>query len=342
MNFKLVLSVALLTIAIFACNETVKEQESFPFSENDYYIKVVAEKQIPLSSGSGITGFNHGFLIVGDDTPWMYYMDSTGVITDSLRLSYQEGYYPGVRMDGMIKPDFESITRLNKDIVLVMSSGSSNPARDTSYLVNAENKTVLIKQSMGDLFQAMADSAGLDDRHHLNIEGSNVAQSNLYLFNRGDFSGKNFVFKMDVTDFIAYISGHTDTLPQFETNRIKLPVFKDSEMTFSSAFYAKKFKIFAFTATSEIGGFLGLDGAVTDGVAAGTSFGFISLDGISSPGKIPVRPILRDGKVLPIKIEGFWPLKQVDKRTVLFYGVSDPDDGTTVLYSLQIQFKDSI
>jgi hypothetical protein len=342
MNLKLNLSALLLVITFIACNETVKEKKIIPFDKDDYYIQVISEKQIPLSSGSGITGFNHGFLIVGDDTPWMYYMDSTGVITDSLRLSYQEGYYPGVRMDGMIKPDFESITRLNKNIVLVMSSGSSNPARDTSYLVNAEDKVILTKRSMGELFEAMADSAGFNDRHLLNIEGSNVAQSDLYLFNRGDFSGKNFVFKMDVTDYISWFSGYTDTLPEFETQRVKLPSFKESEMTFSSAYYAKKFKIFAFTATSEIGGFLGLDGIVTDGVAAGTSFGFINPDAFDQDIEIPVQPIIRDGKILPIKIEGFWPLKQVDDRTVLFYAVSDPDDGTTVLYSLQIQFKDSI
>ena len=331
-----------LTIVLLSCNESEKDEVNIPFYGNDYYIQVVAEKQIPLSSGSGITGFNNGFLVVGDDTPWMYYMDSSGVIVDSLRLSYQEGYYPGVRMDGMIKPDFESITRLNKNIVLVMSSGSSNSARDTSYLVNAEDKIILTKMSMGELFEAMADSAGFNDRHLLNIEGSNVAKGELYLFNRGDFSGKNFVFKMDVTDYISWISGYTDTIPEFKTHRVELPVFKNSEMTFSSAYYAKKFKIFAFTATSEIGGFLGLEGIVTDGEAAGTSFGFISPENISSPGEIPVRPIIRDGKVLPIKIEGFWPLKVVDERTVLFYGVSDPDDGTTVLYSLRIHFKDSI
>ena len=342
MDPKLIISTIILAIALFACNETVKEQKDIPFDKNDYYIKVVDEKQIPLSSGSGITGFNHGFLIVGDDTPWMYYMDSLGVIKDSLRLSYQEGYYPGVRMDGMIKPDFESVTRLNKNIVLVMSSGSSNPARDTSYLVNAEDKLILTKRSMGELFEAMAESAGFDDRHLLNIEGSNVAKSDLYLFNRGDFSGKNFIFIMDVSDYISWFSGLTDTIPEFETHRVNLPVFKESEMTFSSGFYAKKYKIFAFTATSEIGGSLGLDGVVTDGVAAGTSFGFISPDALDQDMEIPVRPIVRDGKVLPIKIEGFWPLKQIDERTVMFYGVSDPDDGTTVLYSLQIQFKDSI
>jgi hypothetical protein len=245
-------------------------------------------------------------------------------------------------MDGMIKPDFESITRLNKNIVLVMSSGSSNSARDTSYLVNAKDRMVLSKRSMKELFESLAESAGFNDRHLLNIEGANVAKGKLYLFNRGDFSGKNFVFKMDASDYISWFSGHTDTIPRFETQRVYLPVFKESEMTFSSAYYAKRFKVFAFTATSEIGGSMGLDGVVSDGVAAGTSFGFISPDDFDQDVEIPVRPIVRDGKVLPIKIEGFWPLKQVDERTVIFYGVSDPDDGTTVLYTLQIQFKDSI
>ena len=342
MKIKLIIGALLLTVGLISCDETVKKQRKIPFDKNDYYIQIIDQKQIPISSGSGITGYNHGFLIVGDDTPWMYYMDSTGVITDSLRLSHEDGYVPGLRMPGMLKPDFESITRLNKNIVLVMSSGSSNIARDTAYMVNAKEKLILAHRSMGDLFEAIADSAGLDDRHYLNIEGSSVAKSELYLFNRGDFSGENMVFKLDVADFIAYLGGQTDTLPEFELFNVELPVFSEDEMTFSSGYYIKKDDIFAFTATAEIGGELGSDGMVMDGVIAGTSFGFIAPEDIGSKKKIKVSPITKDGKPIAIKIEGFWPLKKLNDHTALFYAVSDPDDGTTVLYTLKIHFKDSI
>ena len=343
MNFRIVLSGLFLCSSFISCNDTSNSKETkLSFVDNDYTIEVVDEKPLALSSGSGITGFNHGFLVVGDDTPWMYYMDSTGVITDSLRLSHEDGYVPGMRMPGMLKPDFESITRLNKNIVLVMSSGSSNIARDTAYMVNAEEKLILAHRSMGELFEAMADAADIEDRHFLNIEGSNVANSKLYFFNRGDFSGKNMVFKLDVNDFISYLGGQTDTVPTFKIYNVELPVFSEDEMTFSSAYFVKKHKLFAFTATAEIGGELGSDGMVMDGIIAGTSFGFIAPEDIGTKKKIKVSPITRNGEPIAIKIEGFWPIKQLDERTALFYAVSDPDDGTTVLYTLKIRFKDSI
>ena len=343
MNFRIVLSGLFAFSTLISCdNPSVKKEKKSGLINNDYTIEVVDEKPLLVSSGSGITGFKHGFLVVGDDTPFMYYMDSTGVITDSLRLSHEDGYVPGMRMAGMLKPDFESITRLNKNIVLVLSSGSSNIARDTAYMVNAEEKIILAHRSMGELFEAMADAADIEDRHYLNIEGSNVAHSKLYFFNRGDFSEKNMIFKLDVTDFIAYLGGKSDTVPKFESYKISLPEFGEDEMTFSSGYYVKKHKIFAFTATSELGGSLGADGMVMDGEIAGTSFGFISPKEIGSVKDIKVSPITKNGEPIVIKIEGFWPLKQLDDRTALFYAVSDPDDGTTVLYTLKIRFKESI
>ena len=334
-----------IILMIAACNNNtaVKEKKKIKFNKSDYSVEVIDEKQIPVSSGSGITGFNHGFLVVGDDSPWLFYMDSTGVITDSLRLSHEEGYAPGMRMPGLLKPDFETITMLDENRALIISSGSSNEARDTSYLVDVDNKAIILHRSMGDLFEALAESAGIDDRHELNIEGSTLVKNSLYLFNRGDFSEKNLVFKLDADDFISYFTGQTNALPRFETTRIILPEDEDdNEMTFSAAFYAKKYKTFAFTATSEVGGMLGADGKVIDGDISGTSIGFIPMAKLTTKHEIAYRPIMRDGLVLPVKIEGLWPLRKLDKRSILFYAVSDPDDGTTVLYSIKIKFKEPI
>ena len=329
---------------VISCGNPKKNQptSSSPLENNHFKIEVTAEKQIPLSSGSGITGFKYGFLVVGDDTPWMYYMDSTGVITDSLRLSHEDGYVPGVRMPGMLKPDFESITRLNKNIVLVLSSGSSNIARDTAYMVNAVDKIILAKRSLGELYEMMADSAGLEDRHTLNIEGSTVAAGELYLFNRGDFSGMNMIYKFSVADFIAYVGGKTDSLPKFVLHKIDLRGSDDDGMTFSAAYYIEKYKIFVFSVTIESGAVLDDEGMVSDGIIGGTAIGFIKPGDIGKEKKVAVNPITKNGKPLVIKLEGFWPLRQIDGRTVAFYGVSDPDDGTTVLYTFNIQFNDSI
>ena len=339
MKLKTLLYSVVLLLIFTNCNGPKDEAKKQVSKSTHYSIEISDEKPLPLSSGSGITGYSSGFLVVGDDTPWMYYMDSLGVIFDSLRISNVEGYVPGIRMPGVLKPDFESIIGIDKNRILIMSSGSSNAARDTAYIVNPLEKEIIFKRSMGDLFRIMADSAGFEDRHFLNIEGSSVAGKSLYYFNRGDFSGKNFIFKFNLSEFISWFVGESATLPSFETFYIKLPSFKDSELTFSSAYFNSENSTFTYAASSELGGSIGADGVVTDGVVAGTSFGFVSTDSLTKKNAFIVEPITKNGKSIPIKIEGFWPVKQISESATLFYGVSDPDDGTTVLYSLIIQSK---
>ena len=136
------LIVLFFILLLNSCSEHPETKEN----KIDYTINIIKKLDLAIPSGSGITGYLGGFLTVGDDTPWLYYLDSAGTLTDSLRLSYVEGYVPGVRMASSFKPDFESITRLNNKIVLVMGSGSYNSGRDTAYLINGEERKILAKK----------------------------------------------------------------------------------------------------------------------------------------------------------------------------------------------------
>lgn len=328
-----IVSVILLIFGL-ACSQESKEKKAVKV----YQVEIITEKKLPMSSGSGICDFKTGFVLIGDDTPFLYYMDSSGTLFDSLRLSYQTGYVPGERMDGKIKPDFEAVTRLNDEILLIMGSGSANPARDTAYLVDADQKLILGKRSMAPIFSNLAQQTQIENRHQLNIEGCSVAGTHLYWFSRGDFSGQNFIFETDLSQFITYFSGRQDSLPQFKTYPLELPGLEDHDRTFSAAYYDNHHQLFAFTASSEAHAFI-RDGKVVDGEIKGTSVGFLPLKDLMNP-HVVLQPIKKNGKIMPVKIEGLWPFQKIDKNTFLFYGVSDPDTGETYLYTLKISFAD--
>lgn len=315
----------------YACtsSEEVKKEKI------DYSINILNKLDLAIPSGSGVTGYQGGFLTIGDDTPWLYYLDSSGVLLDSLRLSMVEGYVPGVRMDGLFKADFEGITRLNEKIVLIISSGSYNAGRDTAYLVNAAERRILAKKSLGPLFQAFADTSGIDDVHSLNFEGVAVAHNELYFFNRGDLSGRNLIFKTDLAQFIEYFTSGEDVM----ITGVYEPTPFHSEYgssTFSSCVYVKERDLFIFTSTSEEGSRIDSSGRVVDGDIKGSFIGRILMDQLNDS-IVPVYPIMENDSLAPIKIEGLWLHSYVVDSLANFIGVCDPDNGTTDTYIIEVK-----
>jgi len=310
--------------------------ESKPLEEKvEYSVNIINSLDLGISSGSGITGYKGGFLTVGDDTPWLYYLDSAGVLIDSLRLSTVEGYVPGVRMDGAFKADFEGITRLNDHIVLILSSGSYNAGRDTAYLVNAFEHRILAKKSLGALYQSFVDTSGIDDLHALNLEGVCVAHHSIYFFNRGDLSGRNLIFKCDLAQFIEYFTSGEEVKV---TGMYELTPFNADygTSTFSSSVYIADRDLFIFTSTSEDGSQLDSLGRVMDGEIKGSFIGKIEMKNLNDS-IIPAYPIMENGVIAPIKVEGIWLHSYEPDSLVNFIGVSDPDNGTTETYIIEVK-----
>ena len=316
-----------------ACND----DEIVLGPEANYSVNIIEEIDLAFPSGSGITGYQGGFLTVGDDTPWLYYLDSLGTLTDSLRLSYSEGYVPGVRMASSLKPDFECITRLNESIVLIMGSGSYNSGRDTAYLVNAAEHRILAKKTLAPLFRTFADSAAIEDVHALNIEGVVVAKHEIYFFNRGDLSGKNVIFKADLSEFISYFTSE-DTI---KVKGVYFPMPYSDEYgasTFSSCVYIEGGEVFIFTSTSEQGSRLDSAGNVIDGEIKGSFIGRIRLNELTQD-SINAVPIMENDELAAIKVEGIWMHKALSDSVINFIGVSDPDNGTTNAYMIQVKIN---
>lgn len=322
-----------LIVTIFSCSNSGEEEKA----KTHFSINVINSFDLAIPSGSGITGYKGGFLTVGDDTPWLYYLDSIGNLVDSLRLSMVEGYVPGVRMHPATKPDFECLTRLNENTVLIMGSGSYNSGRDTAYLVNAYEKQILVKKSIGPIFQQFADQAGIEDVHSLNIEGVAVANHEIYFFNRADLSKRHLIFKTDLAAFISYFTD-VDTIPisgMYEP----IPYNEEyGESTFSSCVYISQANLFIFTSTMEDGSRLDSLGRVVDGDIKGSFIGRIRMNELENE-IVEATPIMENGVIAPIKIEGIWMHKVLSDSVVNLIGVSDPDNGTTNAYLIEVRIN---
>jgi hypothetical protein len=320
-------------LGFYSCSSEEEHMEQ----KVSYSVNIIQKLDLAIPSGSGITGYKKGFLTVGDDTPWLYYLDSTGVLTDSMRISNVEGYVPGVRMDGSFKPDFECLTRLNDHIVLIMSSGSYNAARDTAYLVNAFEHRILAKKSLAPLFESFAEKSGIEDVHSLNFEGVAVAHHDIYFFNRGDLSGRDLVFKADLAQFISYftegdsviITGMYEPTPHNEAY---------GNSTYSACVYLPDVDVFIFTSTSEDGSRIDSTGKVVDGEIRGSFIGRIRMDEFNHK-QVKAYPIMENDSLAPIKVEGIWLHSIVGDSIAHFIGVSDPDNGTTDTYIIEVKIK---
>ena len=321
----------LFILLLYSCNERPEETTAV----QDFSINIIQKLDLDIPSGSGITGYLGGFLTIGDDTPWLYYLDSAGTLIDSLRLSYVEGYVPGVRMGSSFKPDFECITRLNEKIVLVMGSGSYNEGRDTAYLVNGEEHRILAKKSLAPLFERFAEMAGLDDVRKINIEGVVVAKHDIYFFNRGDLSGKSLIFKSDLSEFIAYFTGGEQIM--VSAMYPLSPYNKDyGPSTYSACIYIPQREVFVFTSTMEEGSRMDSTGTVIDGEIKGSFLGRIGLDELNDS-LIGAHPITENGVISPIKLEGIWLYQALSDSLFRFIGVSDPDNGGTDSYIIEVR-----
>jgi hypothetical protein len=334
MTFRPYIVLVSLVLIVNGCSNS---EDNGDGEKVDYSINIIEKIDLKIPSGSGITGYKSGYLTVGDDTPWLYYLDSLGTLTDSLRLSNVEGYVPGVRMGPAYKADFECITRLNEDIVLVLGSGSYTSARDTAYLINAEEKRILAKKSMDAYYKIFAEMGDIDDVHALNIEGVSVGKNDIYFFNRGDLSLKSLIFKTDLAHFISYFNT-ADSLFVNEVYNLIPHNEEYGNSTFSSSVFIPSKELFIFSSTLEDGSRMDSNGVVIDGEIKGSFLGKITLDELNDS-IVKATPIMDNGIIAPIKLEGLWLSEIVNDSLYHFIGVSDPDNGTTETFIIEVKIN---
>ena len=164
-----------------------------------------------------------------------------------------------------------------------------------------------------------------------------VANHEIYFFNRADLSGRHLIFKTGLAEFISYFTdGDSITITGMYA---PIPFNEEyGESTFSSCVYIPQADLFIFTSTVEDGSRLDSQGRVVDGEIKGSFIGRIRMDELEDS-VITATPIMESGVIAPIKIEGIWMHKALSDSVVNFIGVSDPDDGTTNTYIIEVKIN---
>ena len=119
-------------------------------TQNSYdleLVKITRTKTMP--SGSGIVNLNDNFYAIGDDSPYLY-----ALVADSFQIAFPMSNssldFEG-RVDKKMKLDFEDIDVMsihNKDLIIVISSGSKKIVRDSIFVVDTNMKQSLSMKRM--------------------------------------------------------------------------------------------------------------------------------------------------------------------------------------------------
>ena len=77
-------------------------------------------------------------------------------------------------------------------------------------------------------------------------------------------------------------------------------------------------------------------GTIIDGEIKGSFLGSIELNKLRD-GRSVVHPITENGVLSPIKVEGIWLYQTFSDSIARFIGVSDPDNGSTETYIIEVK-----
>ncbi|MGB3076705.1 MAG: hypothetical protein WBB36_15355, partial [Chitinophagales bacterium] len=235
------------------------------------------------------------------------------------------------RISKSTKPDLEALTTIQHDsetFLLALGSGSIRGIRDKAFLYSI-NKKQVTGISLRRLYDHLRNIFINEQFGTLNIEGALFYQQKLFLFQRGNISGRNLVISIAWNDFLHFEEqgNHESILIQ----ELKLPMLHGLQAGISGACIVPGNNMALFTASLE-----NTSNAIDDGPSAGS---YIGLLGIAEKKCVLIdlvllndenRPFL--GKVESIAVTRFNGTDKIDALAVC-----DEDGNPSQLLKLEIR-----
>jgi len=286
-----------------------------------------------LSSASGIGVHNSVYYIVGDDTPWLYSLNSNFDVSGKTQISGIDSLYNG-RTPKDQKADFEcaDIISDNEGVYLfILSSGSMKISRDTAHIVGIESNNYLHSKSLRPLYEKIKLKAGLPTKNEINIEGIAFSKEHVYLLHRGNVS-ENIIIKINRSKFIKYIKSDSP-IPQFEIYAFDLPIYQEVASGFSGACVLPDNTGLIFTASME-----DTKDEINDGKVLGSFIGIIPFSGIED-GNYIATLVTDNGLPVEKKLEGVCIISNTDNNNMVLVTVCDNDDGTSDIIKIKMEIN---
>ena len=273
-----------------------------------------------VPSASGIVQHNDSLYVVGDNAAWLYQL------TNDFKVGNRRLLMDGVT-DSILpkasKPDLESMTTFNianEEELLIFGSGSKSPERDVAVRVSLDVDKAPKVYALERLYASLR-SSGVIDASTLNIEAAATVGDDLYLFNRET----NTVLVYDLKTLLKSLDGNDD-LPTPKTYALTLPKLNGLQVKFSGATAIPNQKHLVFTASVE-----DTPNTYDDGEVLGSYVGTIDLAKLKDSYRPTCVPIMKDGEMIPIKVESVEVLKVVDTHNFELVMVTDSDGGDSEL-----------
>lgn len=222
-------------------------------------------------SGSGIGYANGKLYAIGDDSPFLYAINTDFQIENKILL-YQESEenFKGNRIKKKKKMDFETLEMISDKELVIFGSGSKSPQRDVFIRVILEDKPVIERYFISSFYDTIRNSKPLKNAE-LNIEATAYNNGFLYLFNRAN----NVIIKTNYQTFLKSLK--TNQVPDLSFSQAKLPIIEGVEAGFSGATFLSNSEI-VVTASVEA-----TDDAYNDGEIIGSLIGIVNISNFDQP-----------------------------------------------------------
>ncbi|MCS6824073.1 MAG: hypothetical protein NZ529_07225 [Cytophagaceae bacterium] len=173
-----------------------------------------------ISGASGVEVVNGCIYIVADNAAMLYQLNHDLEVLSKIELPYTfseaKEHIPKPN-----KPDLECICSFEINgypHLLILSSGSLSPQRDTGYLIKLPspyNKNHLAwPVQVKPLYDFLRSNEEVTSSGEVNFEGLATNERFVYLLNRGNTSGcKNVVLQFNKTEFVEFVQGHMSGIP---------------------------------------------------------------------------------------------------------------------------------
>ncbi len=300
---------------------------------NANHLKANILKKIALPgihSASGVEVIGDRIYIVGDDSAWLYVLDSNWQPASPIRL-FDPPVPDGAPIPKAQKPDLEALTILPLDsetVLLAIGSGSQENRQD-AFIVNPRTGAVE-RHSLAPLYDHLRTLPGVVGTRLLNLEGAVVTGAEIVFLQRGNVSGTNVAIGFATAEFVDWLTGN-GPLPQPVVRSFVLPTVEGYGAGFSGAApLPSRSGAFLFTASVEA-----TNDEILDGEMLGSFAGIAHLD---HPGDLSGRcvPILHQGQAYPGKVESICLLTETP-TAIQALAVTDADGGESELLLLEIQ-----
>lgn len=307
----------IVMIAFAACQSTDKSNAALTILDVHQYSE--------MPGGSGILKINGLYYTVGDNSPYLFALDSQFTVRSKTAIA-DTNTLKNHTIPKDQKIDFEAITKINTTEIVIFGSGSKSPRRDVFVRVFLKDSIQYDSYSLVDFYTQLKALSCMKNTE-LNIEGAAFWQGKLSLFNRTN----NVIFTVEYTDFLAYLN-RKKASPTIDITHVDLPKINGMRSGFSGAEVLAHENQIVFTSSVEAA-----DNAYNDGEILGSFIGFLD---ISSGNIKATKDIFRIPEYkTPLKVESVAYLKKVDHKTSNYVLIVDNDDDKSLIILVSMAYK---